>query len=106
MQVQATGPLEAAQQSALDVLGQVFSLQAGAASGAGNADLGMSHMDSVSPWGPSHRGRGRGRGRVPAGKSFKCFFTCSACLHCHNMTFLCQRAPAGKSLLASAHSKS
>lgn len=57
--MQADGPVSDAQQSALEVISQVFSMEAAATSDG--ADLGTSHMDPGPLWGPSQRGRGRGR---------------------------------------------
>jgi len=61
MQVQASGPLTDAHQSALEVISQVFSTEAAAGSG-GSGDLGTSHMDSAPYQGFNQRGRGRGSG--------------------------------------------
>ncbi len=61
MQVQASGPLTEAHQSALEVVSQVFSTEAAAGSG-GSGDLGTSHMDSAPYQGFNQRGRGRGSG--------------------------------------------
>ncbi len=61
VQVQASGPLTDAHQSALEVISQVFSTEAAAGSG-GSGDLGTSHMDSAPYQGFNQRGRGRGSG--------------------------------------------
>ncbi len=61
VQVQASGPLTDAHQSALEVISKVFSTEAAAGSG-GSGDLGTSHMDSAPYQGFNQRGRGQGSG--------------------------------------------